>query len=270
MDDRFHGVWGEGRALAPVIPLWQLPVLFATALAAGFVDAIAGGGGLITLPVFLGLGLPPAFALGTNKLQATFGSGSAAWHYARAGAVSPRDCLRPFLLCLVGAALGSRVVEGVDPLVLKRIIPVLLLAVGGYMFFKPELGTVDARPLLPRGWFEIGFGLGLGFYDGFFGPGTGTFWTMAYVVGQGQNLTRATAHSKVVNFASNLGSLAVFVAGGKVLWLAGLTMGVGQLLGARLGAGMVMSRGTRLIRPVFLTAVLAITLKVLWDAYFKR
>src|SRR5712671_2271953 len=101
---------------------WKLPLLFATGLVAGFVDSIAGGGGLITLPVMLSIGLPPQHALGTNKLQATFGSGSAAWHYARAGTVSLADCTRGFVLTVVGAAAGTMVVQRLDPLFLKRAI----------------------------------------------------------------------------------------------------------------------------------------------------
>ena len=253
-----------------MIARWQFPVLFATGLVAGFVDAIAGGGGLITLPVLLNLGLPPQAALGTNKLQATCGSGSAAWHFAHAGTVSLRDCARGFALCLLGAAVGTLAVQRIDPLLLKRVIPLLLLAVGLYTLLKPQLGAEDLHPRLSRGSFDVTFGLVLGFYDGFLGPGTGTFWAMAYMLGLGFNLTRATAYSKVMNFASNLSSLCFFLLGHNVLFAAGLTMGAGQLVGARIGAHMVISKGTRFIRPIFLSAVLAITLKVLWEAYFKH
>jgi len=250
-----------------MIAPWQFPILFATGLVAGFVDSIAGGGGLITIPVLLNLGLPAPLALGTNKLQAAFGSGSAAWHYAQAKTVALNDCKWSFALCFFGAALGALAVQQLDPLLLKRAIPVLLLAVGLYTLLKPQLGATDLRPRLPRATFDLIFGLGLGFYDGFFGPGTGTFWTMAFMLGLGFNMTRATAYSKVVNFASNLSSLCFFLLGHHVLFGAGLIMGVGQLLGARVGSRMVITRGTKFIRPVFLTVVLAITLKVLWDAY---
>jgi uncharacterized membrane protein YfcA len=252
-----------------MIEPWQLPFLFATGLVAGFVDAIAGGGGLITIPVLMNLGLDPRHALGTNKLQATFGSGSASWHYARAKTVPPRDCARPFLLSLLGAALGALAVQQVDTSFLQRAIPALLIAVAVYTLLKPDLGAEDLRPRMSRSWFDAVFGLGIGFYDGFFGPGTGTFWTMAYMLGLGFNMTKATGYTKVMNFASNLGSLALFLAGGKVLFIAGLAMGAGQLLGARLGAGMVIAKGTRFIRPVFLTMVFALTLKLLFDSFKK-
>jgi uncharacterized protein len=249
--------------------LWHLPLLFVTGLVAGFVDSIAGGGGLITLPVLLSFGLDPRHALGTNKLQAAFGSGSAAWHYAQAGTLSLKDCTRGFLLSLTGAALGTLAVRQLDPSFLKRAIPVLLIVVAAYTLLKPRLGAKDLHPRMGRGAFDLIFGLLIGFYDGFFGPGTGTFWTMAFMLGLGFNMTRATAYAKVMNFASNLSSLAFFLPGGNVCYAAGLTMGVGQVLGAKVGSRMVIARGTKFIRPVFIAVVLALTLKLLYDAYLK-
>lgn len=244
--------------------LWKVPLLFSTGLAAGFVDSIAGGGGLITLPVLLNLGLAPQDALGTNKLQASFGSGSAAAHYAHAGVVRLRDCARGFLFALSGSVLGSLAVQHLDPTLLRKMIPALLIAVAVYTLLKPRLGTRDLHPKMGRQWFDLLFGFGLGFYDGFFGPGTGTFWTMAFVLVLGFNLTRATGYTKVVNFASNLGALTLFLLFGNVLFTAGLVMGIGQLLGARLGSRMVVARGTRFIRPVFLAVVIALTVKLLY------
>ena len=249
--------------------LWHLPLLFGTGLVAGFVDAIAGGGGLITLPVLLSLGFDPRHALGTNKLQATFGSGSAAWHYAQAGTLALNDCKRGFVLSLLGAALGTLAVQQLDPSFLKRAIPVLLIGVASYTLLKPRLGAEDLHPRMVRGVFDMTFGLLLGFYDGFFGPGTGTFWTMAFMLGLGFNMTRATGYAKAMNFASNLSSLVFFLPGGNVCFAAGLTMGVGQVLGARMGSRMVIARGTKFIRPVFISVVLALTMKLLYDAYAK-
>ena len=247
--------------------IWQLPLFFATGLVAGFVDSIAGGGGLITVPVLLHCGLGPQLALGTNKLQASFGSGSATWHYARAGLVNWTECRRGVVLTFAGALLGALTVQHLDPALLKRFIPVLLLAVAVYLFFKPALGERDVPPRLPRGGFDALFGLGIGFYDGFFGPGTGTFWAMAFVLGLGFHLTKATAQTKAMNFASNVAALTVFLAAGQVNFVAGLVMGAGQWLGARLGARLVVKRGVRLIRPLFLTVVVALTLKLLYAAY---
>ena len=249
---------------------WHLPVLFVTGLVAGFVDSIAGGGGLITLPVLLSLGLDPRQALATNKLQASFGSGSAAWHYARAGAVPLRDCGRGFVFSFLGAALGSLAVEQRDPAFLNRVIPILLIVVAVFTLLKPQLGTADLHARMGREWFDLIFGLGIGFYDGFFGPGTGAFWALAFMVGLGFNMTRATGYTKVMNFASNLSSLGFFLIAGRVCFTAGLVMGLGQLIGARIGAGMVLKRGTKFIRPIFLAAVFALTLKLLYNAYLNK
>lgn len=248
---------------------WRMALLLATGLAAGFVDSIAGGGALITLPVLLSFGFDPKAALATNKLQSTFGSGSAAWHYTRAGAVDLKDCTRGFALSFLGAAAGTLAVERGDPALLKRAIPILLIAVALFVLLKPQLGTRDLHPRMGRGLFYVLFGCGLGFYDGFFGPGTGTFWTMAFMLGLGFNMTRATGYTKVMNFASNLGSLIFFIPGGQMDFVSGMVMAIGQLLGARLGAGMVIARGTKFIRPVFLSVVLAISLKLLYGAFFK-
>lgn len=252
-----------------MIEWWQVALLFATGLSAGFVDSIAGGGGLITLPVLLSLGIDPRVALGTNKLQATFGSGSATVHYAQAGALNIKENRRGCLLAFFGAATGSLLVQQMDPLFLKRLIPVLLIAVAIYIWLKPQLGAKDVHPRLSRKRFDFLFGFGIGFYDGFFGPGTGTFFTMAFMLGLGFNLTKATAASKVMNFATNIASLLIFLAVKKIWFIAGFIMGVGQWLGARAGSKMVLRRGTQFIRPVFLSAVILITLKMAYDVYLK-
>ncbi len=249
--------------------LWQMALLFATGLVAGFVDAIAGGGGLITLPVMLSLGGDPQSALGTNKLQAAFGSASATWHYARAGAVDLRDCGRGAVLTFVGALVGTLGVRQIGPHTLKVVIPLLLIAVAAYMLRHPQLGQANRGARMSRARFDLTFGLLLGFYDGFFGPGTGTFWAMAFVLALGFNLTRATGYTKAMNFSSNLCSFLLFALAGKVNYGAGVIMGVGQLIGARFGSRMVMTRGTKFIRPVFITVVLTITGKLLYDACFK-
>jgi uncharacterized membrane protein YfcA len=254
--------------IAPVFHPWQLTLLFGTGLVAGFVDSIAGGGGLITIPVLLNFGLGPQLALGTNKLQATFGSGSAAWHYSQARTVLLKDCTCGFVVTLLGGAAGAFVVQRIDPSFLRRAIPILLLAVAAYVLLKPKLGTEDLHPRMPRLWFDLAFGTLIGFYDGFFGPGTGTFWTMAYMVLLGFNMTKATGYTKVLNFASNFSSLMFFLLGKNVDFVAGMVMGLGQLLGAKVGAGMVVKGGASFVRPVFLFAVLAITLKLLYSAYF--
>ena len=249
------------------IPAWAFPVLFVTGLAAGFVDSIAGGGGLITLPVFFSFGLPPQAALGTNKFQAMFGSGGAAWHYTRSGVVNLAECRSSICFTALGAIAGTLIVQKLDPTFLKHLIPILLLAIAAVVILRPKLGAEDIHPRLSAAWFYPAAGFSLGFYDGFIGPGVGTFWTMAFMLGLGFNLTKATGYTKVMNLASNLASFCFFAAAGQVYYGAGLAMAAGQFLGARLGARMVVKRGVKFIRPIFLIMVFALTLKLLWDAY---
>ena len=250
------------------VDFWQLGLLFVTALVAGFVDAVAGGGGLITLPVLLSTGIDPRHALGTNKLQAVFGSGGATFHHFRVGTAKWTECRRGFMFTFAGALLGAGAVQLIDPNLLKRFMPVMLLAVAFYVFLKPKFGEQDIHPRMTPGKFDLVFALGIGFYDGFFGPGTGTFFAMAFALGLGFNLIKATAHAKVMNFASNLASLILFLALGQVWLVAGLVMGVGQWLGAQLGSRMVVRGGAKFIRPVLIIMVVAISSKLLRDAYW--
>ncbi len=242
-------------------------LLFLAGLIAGLVDSIAGGGGLITIPVLLGIGMPPQAALGTNKLQASFGSGSAMLTFIRSGSVRLYDCTEAILYTALGAELGTYTVQLLDPAILRLVIPWLLVAIVLYTLLTPHLGYEDIHPRMNQRPFFLLVGLGLGFYDGFFGPGTGSFWVMALMLGLGFNMTRATAHTKVMNFTSNFASLIMFIVGGAVHWREGLVMGAGQFIGARIGAHMVVTRGTRFIRPVFITMVLAITVRLIWQNF---
>jgi uncharacterized membrane protein YfcA len=241
-----------------------LAVLFLVALIAGLVDSIAGGGGLITIPVLFGI-LPPQDVLGTNKLQATFGSGSAMFTFHRSGTVSLTECRIGILWTGIGAALGTVAVQRLDPALLRQLIPWFLAAIALYMLMSPRLGLNDVHPRMARGRFYVVAGLGLGFYDGFFGPGTGSFWAVALMLGLGQNLTTATGYTKVMNFTSNVASLALFAAGGHVQWREGLVMGIGQLVGARIGSRLAVMRGARFIRPIFIAMAMAIMARLIWQ-----
>jgi len=246
------------------LPFWSYPLLFAAGFSAGLIDSIAGGGGIISVPVLLNFGLPPQLALGTNKFQASFGSVAASWRYVRRGLVDLRACRLGILLTLTGALAGALAVQHVDSQVLEKMIPVLLTTVIVYLIFQPQIGLEDRPARLSPVFFYTVFGLGLGFYDGFFGPGTGSFWAIAFVLLCGYNLTRATAHTKVMNATSNLASLALFAAAGLVHLGAGLVMAAGQVTGAHLGAGLVVRKGARFVRPAFLVMAGLTILRLLW------
>lgn len=237
------------------LPLWIFPLLFLTGVIAGMVDAIAGGGGIIALPVLLSCGLPVPVALGTSKLQSSFGSVSASIHYARKGLIDLKACRLGILFTFIGAIGGVWAVQSLRTDLVEQMIPWLLAVILLYTIFRPQVGQQDHPPRWRTGVFFAVFGLGLGFYDGFLGPGTGSFWTIALITVMGFNFAKATGVTKVLNAVSNLTALALFIAAGKVLWSIGLTMGAGQFLGARIGSGLVMKKGARFVRPVFLTMV---------------
>ena len=178
-----------------IVQLWHYPVLFLAAFMAGLVDSIAGGGGIITIPVFLSLGYPPHLALGTNKFQASFGSYTAAYYYVKKDVVKLNSCIYGILFTLIGSALGTWTVQQVSSDILKYIIPFLLIAVIIYSFVKTNLGEEDFCAHMNENIFYLIAGLCFGFYDGFFGPGVGSFWAIALVIGLGYNLKKATGYT---------------------------------------------------------------------------
>ena len=243
-------------------------ILFTTGLVAGFVDSIAGGGGLITLPVLLAVGLPPWIALGTNKLQGSFGTLSSSYNYIRKGEVKLKDCISGIMYTFLGAAAGSWAVQMMDPVFIKHVIPFLLLFVLLYTFFSPQLGYGDRLPHMGINNFFLLFGIGLGFYDGFFGPGTGSFWTSALCNVLGFNMAKAAGYARIMNFTSNIVALSMFVVGNNVLYKVGIIMGIGQIIGARIGSNLAIKKGARFIRPIFLTVVLMTIARLVYANYF--
>ncbi|WP_295401587.1 TSUP family transporter [uncultured Thiocystis sp.] len=240
-------------------------VLFPVALLAGFVDAIAGGGGLITIPTLLWVGLTPLETLATNKAQAVFGSGMATAQFVRGGFVDPRGIALAVVCTFIGAAAGAVLVQRIDSDILQGLIPVLLIAFALYFWWSPRVSDLDSHQRIGAPAFALTIGLGVGFYDGFFGPGTGTFFAMSYVALLGFNLRRATAHTKALNFTSNLAALLFFLAGGHIVWSIAALMAGGQLIGAWLGSHLVLRHGAALVRPVLVAATVAISGKLLWD-----
>lgn len=251
----------------PELTVAHYALLFVAGLVAGTVDAIAGGGGLITLPTLLGVGLPPPLALGTNKLGSVFGTASATWSFARQGVVDVRECGRGVLFTAIGAVAGAAAVRLLDPALLGRAIPWLLAAIVCYMIFRPTLGETDRHHRMEAPAFYALFGLALGFYDGFFGPGVGSFWTIAFVMLLGHNFLKAAAHTKVMNLTSNAASLAFFAVAGAVVVAPGLALAAGQIIGGRLGAHLAMTRGARFVRPIFLVMAVLTVAKLIWQHY---
>lgn len=235
-------------------------------LAAGFVDAIAGGGGLLTLPALLLAGLPAPFALGTNKGQSVFGSGAALARYARSPLLDRPRARVSWLPALAGAAGGAALVNQLSPSVLRPVVLVLLLAVAMVLLVRrpgPASASVPskARPM----WMAALVAAGVGAYDGFFGPGTGTFLIMAYTSLWRDRMDAASANAKVVNFASNLASMVTFAWAGAVVWKVALPMAAGQALGGALGAHLTIARGQSLVRVAVIGMSLALVLRLGWQ-----
>ena len=246
------------------ISQWGYLTVFGAGALAGFVDSIAGGGGLITVPALLAVGLPPHLALATNKLQSTLGVAAALRHYRGSGLVRIRDWLPAMAATCAGAAAGTTLVQRLDPTFLHWAIPVLLAVILIYTLASPDLGSRPTRARMNRLLFQVLFGLLLGFHDGFFGPGTGAFWAVALVTMVGLDLRRATAATKVMNFSSNLTALLFFLWGGKVVLGVGLVMGTGQIIGAELGARQVVSRSPRFVRWFLVGSVVLTLGRMLW------
>ncbi|WP_300000973.1 sulfite exporter TauE/SafE family protein [uncultured Cedecea sp.] len=245
----------------------MLGVLFLVAMLAGFIDALAGGGGLLTVPALLAAGMSPAEALATNKLQACGGSISSSVYFLRRKAVSLADQKLNILMTFIGSVSGALLVQHIESDVLRQILPVLVIGIGLYFLLMPKLGEEDRHRRLHGLPFALVAGGCVGFYDGFFGPGAGSFYTLAFVTLCGFNLAKSTAHAKVLNATSNIGGLLLFMISGKVVWGMGFVMLFGQIIGARLGSRLVLSKGQQLIRPMIVIVSAIMSMKLLYDSH---
>jgi uncharacterized membrane protein YfcA len=251
-------------ALTDIAP-HLLFLLSVAALFAGFVDSIAGGGGLITVPAMLIAGIPPLQTLGTNKVQSVFGAASATLAYSRKGHVKLREQLPMALMAVMGGALGAALATIVPGDVLRAIMPVLLVAIALFFAFKPNLNDLDTHRRITPFIFGMSFVPAIGFYDGVFGPGTGSFFMLSFVTLAGFGLLKATAHTKLLNLGSNIGALVIFASFGATLWKIGLMMGVCQFFGAQLGSRLAMRTGAKLIKPLLVIVCIAFAIKLLAD-----
>ena len=238
-------------------------LLSLAALGAGTVDAIAGGGGLITLPALLAAGLAPHQALATNKGQSMWGSGAALVAFWRAGRVARKQAPTNFVAGVAGSLAGAALVTMIDKNALRPIVIGMLI--GAALLLVVRKPTRDADAPDAKWWIAALLALVIGLYDGFFGPGTGTFLIVGFVALCGKSMTRATADAKVVNFASNLASLVAFGIAGTVVWTVALPMALGQLAGGIVGARLAIKGGAKLIRLMVLLVSGALVAKLVWD-----
>ena len=245
-----------------------LVALLFVAFLAGFIDAIAGGGGLLTLPALLTAGLPPHLVLGTNKLCATFGSATASYAFYRRKLFEPGLWWRALIGTGLGALLGAILAHLVPADWLNQLLPLVVFGCGLYLLFSRTPGTASksGMPLgRRRQWPQ---GLGLGFYDGVAGPGTGAFWTISSLLLYPLDLLRASGVARTMNFISNATALGVFIVSGHVAWVLGIGMGLALMTGAFMGAKTAIQGGSKFIRPIFILVVLAMSLRLAWQHWF--
>lgn len=244
---------------SPEVLLYGVPLAFL----AGFVDAVAGGGGTITLPTLLFMGLNPAQVVATNKLLAIFGSASATWAYWRKGNVNKPLVLRLIPLALLGSALGAFLVRFIDPALFRSIVGFVILGVGVLVIANKTFGLEDHYPGLTQKTLAVtlpGTFL-IGLYDGLIGPGTGTFFMFMFAL-VGFNLVNASGNARTINFATNIGAFLFFLIGGQMVWWIGLPMGVANALGATLGAKMAMLKGSSFVKWMYGLIVLLVAFRL--------
>ena len=253
------------------IDVAQWAVLLVGAAGAGWVDAVIGGGGLVLIPLLLAVipGLAPATALATNKLAAVSGTASAAVTLVRRVRPPAGELVRYALIALVCAGLGASVAANLNSDIMRPLIIVLLVVVGAFVTLKPSFGTTESLGI--RGGWRTWAGLvavaAISFYDGIFGPGTGMFLIMAFTFIFSQNFVKSAAMAKVVNTATNLGALVTFIFGGHVWWTLGIALAAANILGAQLGARMVLTGGTKFIRYALLTLVVVMSCYLSWQQW---
>ena len=237
-------------------------ILFFVAFFASLIDSIAGGGGLLTTPSMLLLGIPPLNVLATNKFQSCFGTFTSTLNYYRNGLLTEKKRVLYFVLSFVGSTVGTLLVSKISNETLETIIPILLI--GAAVFFimnKGPSGVNQNYKLL------VIFNLlvfAIGFYDGFFGPGTGSFFVLSFIIIKGVNIMEATAVTKLLNFSSNFAAFLIFAYQGYVIWILGLVMAVAQIAGAYTGSKFAIKNGEKVVRPVLVIVSLLLSARILF------
>lgn len=247
---------------------WALLALIG--LIAGFIDAVAGGGGLLSIPALLTMGVPPHMALATNKLAACFGSSMAAYTYYKQRLFSPSLWYHTFIATFIGAVIGTFIVSIIDNRWLEKWLPLIIIAIAIYTLFQPNaMGCKNCEiPVKPKSKFKQWLqGLPLGFYDGFAGPGIGAFWTVTSTGMHKLPLLYSLGLARAMTFTSNLTSLIIFLIMGQVHLAIGLAMGVCMMIGSYIGAHSAIKFGLPFIRPIFVTMILLIAAQLAWSAW---
>lgn len=245
--------------------LLKLIFLCITGFIAAFVDSIAGGGGLISVPAYILAGFTPHFVLGTNKFSATCGSLFSSISFFKNGKIMLKFVKYIIPCTLLGAILGTKAVLLLSQEFLYPLVTILILFVGLYTIFKKDLGAIHSFELKSVKQVYLGMIIGfiMGFYDGFFGPGTGSFLLFAFIKFFRMDFINAQGNAKLLNFVSNITSLSVFAFSGKINFTYGIPVGIAMIFGALLGTNVAIKKGSKLIKPIFLIMSFAVFIKLL-------
>jgi len=230
------------------ITIELLAILFAVAIVAGLLDTLAGGGGLIALPALILSGVPPLAALGTNKLQGSMGTATASFMMLKNKRVKWHEVKKLMLLAFIGAIFGTIAVQFVNQEMLSYVIPIVISIIGLYFLISPTANDNQKEAKISKHHYQNIVVPTIGCYDGFFGPGTGSFFSLAGISLRGHGIINATAIAKTLNFATNIASLIVFLIAGKIVWAIGLVMMLGQVIGAWLGSHCLFSINPKYLR----------------------
>jgi len=241
-----------------------ITLLFFVALIAGVVDTLAGGGGLLTIPTLFYVGMSPSVALATNKLQGTIGTLTSSIYFIKNKFVDIKEMKWMIILSFIGSAFGTIAILQIDSAFLKQIIPILLILIGIYFLFSPKVGEIDRVKKISIITYSFTFAFIIGFYDGFFGPATGSFFVISIIFFLGSNISKATAQAKILNFISNISALIFFFLFGEINWIVGLIMGFGQIIGSIIGSHLVISNGKKLIKPLIIIISFTMAIKLLF------
>ncbi len=243
-------------------------ILASVGFVAGYIDTIAGGGGMLTLPAYLMAGLPPHVALGTNKFSGTLSVGNAARIFIRQKILRPIYWKAALIAAFVGGLLGALLVHFVSGNFLKHILPFIIIFLAIYVAVPKKYHNVSKVHFHPRHFSSSVMGALLGFYDGFIGPGVGSFWVVILMAIYKIHIVEATGIAKLMNFISSLAALIVFIISGYVHYSIGVIMAIAMMLGAYLGAHSTIRWGSGFIRPLFLIIVVVIAVRLAWQSWF--
>lgn len=240
---------------------WLVLFLWLISVVAGFLDTLAGGGGLLTLPALIMCGVPPLFALGTNKLQGTMGTATATIVMLKSGQVLWSEVRFLMMSAFLGATAGTIVVQFIDTTILDFVIPAVLFLTAIYFLMLPVESLQGQKPKITAGRYRQTVVPSIGWYDGMFGPGTGSFFALAGVSLRGEQLIHATAVAKTLNFSTNIASLIVFLVAGKIIWMVGVSMMAGQFLGAWVGSKFLLASNPKYLRILIVMMCLLMLMK---------